>query len=54
MVVVAHASRKAEFHSKLSMEAPREIRDRVAFLDYEGLAKAYEHEAEIAQGGFAL
>jgi hypothetical protein len=54
MVVVAHVSRKAEFQYKISMEALREIRDRVAFFDYGALARAYEHEAEIAQGGFAL
>ena len=54
MVVVAPASRKAEFQDKLAMGALREIRDRVAFLDYEAVVKTYEHEAEVAQGSFVL
>ncbi len=54
MVVVADAHRRAEFQHKISIGALQEIRDRVAFYDYEALAKDYEREAAIAQGGFAL
>lgn len=54
MVVVAHASRKPEFEQKLSLEALREVRNRVAFYDYESLARDYESEVARAAGGFAL
>lgn len=48
MVIVADPHRKAEFEQKRNLTALREIRQRVAFYDYETLAKDHAGEAERA------
>lgn len=43
MFIVADKRRKAEYESKLAGSSFNEIKNRVAFLDYESLVKQYEH-----------
>jgi hypothetical protein len=54
MVIVAPASRRREFHEKARYRAFRGIAERVAFYDYESLARDYEHEALKATADFSL
>lgn len=54
MVIVADSRRRQEFEQRRSQNALREIRDRISFLDYDTLAKEYEHEIEKRAFGFAL
>lgn len=42
MVIVADATRKTEFQSKMEYSAFRDIRHRVKFLDFSALVKRYE------------
>ncbi|MFN8497253.1 MAG: hypothetical protein U0641_05300 [Anaerolineae bacterium] len=54
MVIVADSRRRQEFEQRRSQNALRDIRDRISFLDYDTLAKEYEHEVEKQAFGFAL
>jgi hypothetical protein len=54
MVVVASPSRRREFDHKAKHRAFREIAERVAFYDYEALARDYEHEALGSTLDFSL
>ena len=54
MVIVADRARKGEYQQKIEREAVQEVRERVAFYDYEALARDYEREVALARGGFAL
>jgi hypothetical protein len=54
MVVVASAPRRREFDQKAGHRAFREIAERVAFYDYEALARDYEHEALRSSRDFSL
>ena len=44
MVIVAAPARRKEFQQKSGYHAFREIANRLAFYDYEALAKDFEHE----------
>lgn len=54
MVIVAAPSRLNEFRQKSHYQAFREIADRVAFYDYETLARDFEHEAMKSTREFVL
>jgi hypothetical protein len=54
MVIVASAARKREYQAKSQHRAFKEIAERVAFYDYESLARDYEHEAVRSSEGFSL
>ena len=54
MVIVASRSRRREFDAKRKHSALRAIAERVAFYDYEALARDYENEAIKRGEEFAL
>lgn len=47
MIIVADASRKKEYESKVKYSSFKNIISRIKFLDYEGLNKQYENELEL-------
>jgi hypothetical protein len=54
MVIVAPPPRRREFQEKAGHRAFRGIAHRVAFYDYESLARDYEHEALKATADSSL
>jgi hypothetical protein len=54
MVIVAHASRARELEQKKHYSALAEVKDRIKFLDYDALAKAYEYEVQRSSLGFVV
>ncbi len=54
LIIVAHSSRRREFHDKVNRTAFHSISERIAFYDYESLAKDYEHESLKTDTDFIL
>jgi hypothetical protein len=47
-IIVADATRRAEYEDKLNQSAFQPIRKTVEFLDYERLSKMHTHQSELA------